>query len=178
MDAGTYSNSTAIGANSLITTSNQVVLGNANITEIRAQVTSITAISDLRKKKDVAESELGLSFINSLRPVQYRFNNGDDTLRYGFIAQETEKALPEKVKQLVGRKNNGLALVNHDNDEDGTYHMSYGELISPLVKAVQEQQRQIEELRLLVIIMGSLLMVGLCAFLLHDKYKIKPKSSS
>lgn len=143
-NSNNYTNSTALGNGANITASNQIVLGDTAITEIRAQVTSITAISDKRKKKDIEDSELGLFFIDSLRPVQYRYNNGDNTLRYGFIAQETENVLPDNLKPLVA-KESGLALVNHDQDKDQTYHMTYGELISPIVKAIQELSAKLEK---------------------------------
>ena len=58
-------------------------------------------------------------------------------MRYGFIAQETESVLPDNLKPLVG-KQSGLALVNHDHDKAQTYHMTYGELTAPIVKAIQE----------------------------------------
>lgn len=162
-------NSTALGNGSVITASNTIVLGNTAITQIRAQVTSITAISDKRKKKDIEESELGLSFINSLRPVQYRYNNGDDTLRFGFIAQETESVLPKDMKPLVG-KEAGLALVNHDADKDQTYHMAYGELTAPMVKAVQEQQTMINNLIKITASLGAIL-AALLTYIIMDRIK-------
>lgn len=162
-------NSTALGNGSVITGSNMIVLGNTAITEIRAQVTSITAISDKRKKKDIVESELGLDFINSLRPVQYRYNNGDDTLRFGFIAQETESVLPKDMKPLVA-KEDGLALVNHDNDKDQTYHMAYGELTAPMVKAVQEQQAMINNLMKITAILGAIL-AALLTYIIVDRFR-------
>lgn len=147
-DANNYTNGTALGSGAVLTASNRIVLGNTSIASIYAQVTSITGISDERKKKDVKETELGLDFINKLRPIQYRYNNGDDTLRFGFIAQETEKLLPKEMQALVGKQENGLALVNHDADGEQTYHMSYTELISPLVKSVQELKIENDALKM------------------------------
>lgn len=138
-----YTNGMAIGSGSVLTASNRIVLGNTSISSIRAQVTSITGISDRRHKKDIIESDLGLSFINTLHPVSYRFNNGDDTLRYGLIAQEVEQSLPDKLKPLVHQDNDGLSLVTEDRG-DKTYHVTYGEIISPLVKAVQDISRKID----------------------------------
>ncbi len=160
-DAGSYNNSTALGNGATITASNQIVLGNTSIAEIRAQVTSITAISDARHKKDVAGSDLGLDFIDRLRPVSYRHSNGDDTLRYGFLAQDVEQALPPSRRAAVAPGEHSLALIGRDADDAGTYHMAYGELTAPIVKAIQEQQRQIRFLTLLVVALGSALALAL-----------------
>ena len=81
----TDSNSTVIGYNAVSKGSNTIVFGNTSISALYAQVTTITGISDRRKKKDIESSDLGLDFIEKLRPVSYRYNNGDETLRYGFI---------------------------------------------------------------------------------------------
>jgi hypothetical protein len=146
-DNAAYTNGMALGNGAVLTASNRIVLGNTSIADIYAQVTSITGISDGRKKHDVADIPLGLDFIRALRPVEYRYNNGDDTLRYGFIAQETETALPDTLKPLIEKPQNGLALLTREKDADKTYRMAYGELTAPIVKAIQEQQTQIENLK-------------------------------
>jgi hypothetical protein len=74
IDADGYTNSTAIGYDATISGSNQVVLGNSSITEIAAQVTGITALSDGRFKKNIKEDVPGLEFIKLLRPVTYNYN--------------------------------------------------------------------------------------------------------
>ncbi len=147
-NAATYTNGTALGNGAVLTASNRIVLGNTSIADIYAQVTTITGISDARRKKDITDldADLGLDFIRHLRPVSYRYNNGDKTLRYGFIAQETEKALPERLHSLVQKNSGGLALIAREENKDRTYHMAYGELTAPIVKAIQEQQEQIAAL--------------------------------
>lgn len=153
-NAGTYVNGMALGSGAVLTASNRIVLGNTSISSIYAQVTSITGISDRRQKKDIEDIGIGLDFIRNIRPVSYRYNNGDDTLRYGFIAQEVEDVLPGQLREIVesaseaeDMSGKGMALVVKGNDEDHIYKMAYTEMIAPLVKAVQEQQAQIEELR-------------------------------
>jgi hypothetical protein len=148
---GNYTNGTALGSGAVLTASNRIVLGNGAITGIYAQVTAITAISDRRQKKDVRalDADLGLDFIEKLKPVSYRFNNGDETERYGFIAQDLEQALPASLHDTVERSEpeHGLALIERQNDNDRTYRVSYGELTAPIVKAIQQQQQQIEAAR-------------------------------
>ena len=56
----------------------------------------------------------------------------------GFIAQEVEKAANE-----VGFNFSGVDAPKNEND---FYGLRYAEFVVPLVKAVQEQQKVIEEL--------------------------------
>ena len=67
-----------IGYGATGTGDNEIALGNTDISAIKAQVTSITAYSDSRIKRDVRDSELGLEFIKELRPVSYRWKNPAD----------------------------------------------------------------------------------------------------
>lgn len=93
--------------------------------------------SDITLKKDVEEIRFGLKKILSLRPVTWRWNaiERDDRLEHGFIAQEVEHVIP--------------GLVSLDTWDDGTERkfLSTKEMIPYLVAAVQEQQKEIEELR-------------------------------
>jgi trimeric autotransporter adhesin len=145
--AGNYTDSTALGYNAKVPASNSIVLGDGFIKTIYAQVTTIMGISDRRRKKDIKalDSDLGLDFIQKLQPVSYRYNNGDDTERYGFIAQDLEQALPVFLREAVEtpKHEHGLALIERGNDKDRTYRVAYGELIAPMVKAIQEQQHEI-----------------------------------
>jgi trimeric autotransporter adhesin len=146
--AGDITNGTAIGAFAELTASNSIVLGNNTISKIYANVTAVTSVSDRRRKKDIRAlgSDLGLDFIKNLQPVSYCFNNGDETERYGFIAQELEQALPDSLRDTIERSEpkHGLALIERQNDKDRTYRVSYGELFAPIVNAIQQQQQQID----------------------------------
>ena len=89
--------------------------------------------SDRREKKEILDSNLGLNFINQLRPVSYRWNtNVDGDIHYGLIAQETEQA----VTTSRGDQQT-TSIVLHDKNLD-RYGVRYSELIAPLIKAVQE----------------------------------------
>ena len=150
-NAGVYTNGTALGNGAVLTASNSIVLGNRSISRIFANVATITGISDRRRKKDIKalEADLGLDFIEKLQPVSYRFNNGDETERYGFIAQDLEQALPTSLHDTIEKSEpeHGLALIERQNDKDRTYRVSYGELTAPMVKAIQQQQQEIESVR-------------------------------
>ena len=58
-------------------------------------------------------------------------------LQVGFIAQEVKAVIDE-----IDAENNIVSI-----DEDGFHRMDYEKIVVPLVKAVQEQQEQIDELR-------------------------------
>jgi trimeric autotransporter adhesin len=150
-EAGIYSNGTALGNGAMLMASNSITLGNSSISRIYANVTAITAISDRRLKKDIRplDADLGLDFVQKLQPVSYRFKNGDETERYGFIAQDLEQALPVPLHDIIERSEpeHGLALIERQHDKDRTYRVSYGELTAPMVKAIQQQQQEIEALR-------------------------------
>ena len=68
-----------------------------------------------------------------LNPKQYDWKK-DNRKDIGFIAQEVEEVIPEIVK---------------DNEwfDDKIKTMDYEKLTAVLIKAVQEQQKQIEELK-------------------------------
>jgi|LULN01.1.fsa_nt_gb hypothetical protein len=90
--------------------------------------------SDRNSKKDIVKSDLGLSFINAIEPVSYKFKTGSRT-HYGVIAQDLETVLDGK----------DFAGLTKDT-ETGNYGIRYTELISPLIKAVQELSAKIETL--------------------------------
>lgn len=89
--------------------------------------------SDIRLKKNIQPLKSPLECILKLNPVRYDWKTDPDSKngkQIGFIAQELEKYLPELV----------------DTDLDGMKSITYSTLTSVLTGAVQEQQKQIEEL--------------------------------
>jgi hypothetical protein len=56
-------------------------------------------------KKNIHDSDLGLDFIEQLRPVSCYFKTGKplDLLTYGFIAQDVEQALGKSGASMVTR---------------------------------------------------------------------------
>lgn len=93
--------------------------------------------SDKNLKKDIRSIPSGLKQILALRPVSWRWKAGSSgkDVEHGFIAQEVEEVLPE--------------LVYLDSWDDGTKRkfLSTKEMVPYLVLAVQEQQKEIEQLR-------------------------------
>ena len=151
------SNSTAIGSGSVITQSNMIRLGNSSITLIGGSV-GFTTISDERVKREIRENVPGLSFIGRLRPVTYyydpqkmdelqgvagkyrQYDGQKETIRYsGFLAQEVLSAA-----KATGYDFSGVSIPNN---AQSLYGINYSEMVVPLVKAVQELQQQILELK-------------------------------
>ena len=86
--------------------------------------------SDARLKKNIADLHYGLYTVMNMRPVQYDWkDNSEKVKKMGFLAQELRKVIPEVV---VGDESKENLAVN------------YIEIIPVLVKAIQEQQQQIQ----------------------------------
>jgi len=120
---------------------------------------SWSAASDSRLKTEVADSTAGLSFINDLRPVTFKWDSknaidpslsqydpDDDSpvmgfgkTNHGFIAQEVKAAIDAHSEIADGHN-------IWSEDPDGTQQLAKGNLVPMLVKAIQEQQVLIESL--------------------------------
>jgi trimeric autotransporter adhesin len=142
----TGSNNTIIGNGSdasSATVSNEITLGNASIATLRCQVTSITALSDRRDKKDIVPLELGLDFINSLNPVKFTWNTRDGAKvgqqEAGFIAQELDEA------QIAAGAETYLDIVLKENLDK--LEAAPGKLIPVLVKAIQDLSAEVAALK-------------------------------
>jgi hypothetical protein len=93
--------------------------------------------SDIKLKKNVEDLNYGLKDVLNIRPVSFDWKekrNGKHDI--GFIAQEIEKIIPEVVSE-----------VDTLNSEEKHKTVDYAKLTSVLIKAVQEQQEQINELK-------------------------------
>jgi len=106
--------------------------------------------SDSRLKTNVQDSLLGLDFINSLRPVSYKFIEGSKTedglsipgerTHWGLIAQEVQSVIED-----AGVDFGGWVLLDK-TDQDSEQALRYEEFIAPLIKAVQELSARVKSL--------------------------------
>ena len=156
-------NTIAIGYGATNTVSNSIVLGNSSITSIRAAVTSITSLSDLRLKKDIQNNVPGWDFIGKLKPVTYHLDlsaeasikgipaesrilesekAAEKITRSGLIAQDVESATKE-----IGYDFDGIYTPENEKD---VYGLGYTTFVVPLVKTVQEQQSILEKQQLTI----------------------------
>jgi hypothetical protein len=139
-------------------------LGSNRYTAIWA-VNGTIQTSDKREKTDIVNSDLGLDFVTKLRPVSYKWKVGQNNqttetkideegneitefiitprpgirTHYGLIAQEVEELLNGK----------DFAGFIHDKESD-VKGLRYDQFIPLLIKSIQEQQAQIEELKTLI----------------------------
>ena len=97
-----------------------------------------TATSDIRKKKDISYTFNGLEIVNALKPAQGRMLEDDDTspLRPMFIAQDMVDVIPALVSNL-----------EPEPSDDPLLGVDYASIAPILVKAIQEQQTIINELK-------------------------------
>ena len=101
--------------------------------------TSLTALSDERLKENVKDLDTGLNDILQLKPKRFDWKEGEGTGEKnvsGFIAQDVEDT---NFSDLVGG-------FKH-NTYDDCKSLQYSGLIPALVKAIQEQQVIIDDLK-------------------------------
>ncbi len=164
------SNFTAIGhgAGGVMSSSNNIEIGNASVSWIGGQV-GWSTYSDARIKEHIQDNVPGLAFIGQLHPVTYNLNihrenelcgrvdstewegkyDIENIVQSGFIAQEVEAAAKN-----VGYDFSG---VKAPQGNANLYSLQYAVFVVPLVKAVQEldaratdQQKEIDKLSQLV----------------------------
>jgi hypothetical protein len=119
-----------------------------------ASFTEISTLSDRRDKTNIVDLDIGLDLIEKLRPVVYNWdkrewyeNNISDKsklqnkLNVGFIAQD--------LKQI--QEENGWECLNLvkdiKTDKVDKVEALYGNLVTPLVKSVQELNKKIKSTR-------------------------------
>jgi len=95
---------------------------------------SVSTTSDLRKKDNITPISGGLETVLDLNPVFFTWKDKSDSKRHiGLIAQEVIRLVPE--------------VVDTGDDENSTMGINYSGLVPVLVKAIQEQQMQIDKLQ-------------------------------
>lgn len=118
-------------------------LGSPNFkwTTIYAQNGTINT-SDRRQKKCIKPlQEKAKDFIMDLKPVSYKFKDGDRT-HYGLIAQDVE----DTMKKLGLTEMDFAGLCKDKNGDDYIYGLRYDEFIPLCIKMLQMQEKKIERL--------------------------------
>jgi len=107
----------------------------------------LTAASDFKLKRDIVAIESATETINRLNPVTYEFRSDEfpelklsEGQRWGLIAPEVESVLPDLVSD------NGSA-THIDGEEMNIKSVNYIDLIPILIKAIQEQDEEIKNLK-------------------------------
>ena len=121
--------------------------------------TTWSAPSDIRLKEDIQDEEVGLDFINELRPVTFLWKKEKDVpeemiahgegseervmngqYNHGFVAQE--------VKEVIDKYDlkEGFDMWSEDM-ADGRQRVGESALIPMLVKSIQELSAEVEQLK-------------------------------
>jgi hypothetical protein len=112
--------------------------------------------SDRKLKENIADldAESSKAFVLSLRPVSYKLKTGEGKRTHnGFIAQEVREAAETTVGDIAAYQ---ASVIDGDEekyfdptvpDEKLLWQLNYSELIAPIVKLVQSQQQEIEQLK-------------------------------
>ena len=146
-NATTGSNNLSIGAGSSLssaTVSNEANIFNGSVVaRFQGAASAWTFVSDERDKKDIEDLELGLDFIDKLKPRKFKWDLRDsDTDKgkesSGFIAQEIKEVLDETGVDYTG-------IVDTNNPDQ--YTVAQANIIPMLVKAIQELKQEIQQLK-------------------------------
>ena len=161
-----FYNCIAIGQAVTCTANSQARIGNLATNSIGGTV-GWSTLSDGRYKTNMQENVKGIDFIMKLRPLTYRLKltaladrmdemagrksgkkdagtrqvltQNESAIHTGFVAQEVEQAAKESGYEFSG--------VDKPQNENDLYGLRYSEFVVPLVKAVQEQQQMMEEMK-------------------------------
>ena len=91
--------------------------------------------SDRRLKTDIRDTRYGLEDLLNIQVADYSYKSSPDYTHTGFIAQQLHERYPEAVSP------------GGDDPKTDPWMVDYGRVTPLLVKAVQEQQEIIEELK-------------------------------
>jgi hypothetical protein len=135
---GAGSDASAVGVN------NEVNLWNGSVVaRFQGAAAAWSFVSDERDKKEIEDLELGVDFVNKLKPRKFKWDlrNSDvdkDKEASGFIAQEVKEVIDEVDADYT-------RLVDTNNPDQ--YTLAQSNLIPVLVKAVQELSAEVKQLK-------------------------------
>ena len=139
---------------SITTQSNNVVLGDNNVTALYCADTSISS-SDKRDKTDVADFTHGLDWVNQLKPITYRWDKrswySDDLSATPDGSRKRNKKhigfLAQDVLAIEGNPTDkDDMLVVNLNEDDTAYGLKYERLVPVLVNAIKELSTKVTAL--------------------------------
>ena len=111
-------------------------LDNFRYVEVHAAGGLITT-SDRRLKNNIHPMPYGLQDLLKLTPVSYTWkSDANKKTKVGLLAQEVNVILPE--------------IVRYKENTESDYSINYTGLVPVLIKSIQDQQLQIEQLRVLI----------------------------
>lgn len=137
----------------------KIYLGSATNRFNTAYFVNQIIASDLKEKEEVELNNFNAKeFIMSLKPRTYRrtsdFDRGVRT-HLGFYAQEIDELIKSRnygdLALVQATKKDGSSYFGEaEDDESLVWGINYIELIAPIIQTIQEQQKEIEELKKLI----------------------------
>ena len=127
---------------------NDLALGGANNKWNTLYISSSSISTSDRNEKNSIENltiETVKPLILGLNPVSYKFNNGtSDRTHYGMISQDVEDLMTEL---NMDSKDFAGFVKSPTDDGNYVYGLRYEEFIAPMIKMIQNQQEEIENLK-------------------------------
>lgn len=116
---------------------------------------NFTGSSDINLKEDVKNLNLGLNFINSLTPIEFKYkidNLEDKSINFGISAQEIKQKLIEhgyqKDNLLVGKDKAVGDMLNYiPEGQDYVLGVNYDNFVPMLIKSIQELSHEVSNLK-------------------------------
>ena len=136
----------SISGNVLPTNTDQNIGSSTNRWDTIYATNGTINTSDRNKKQNIIDSDLGLDFINSLRPVSYQMKDGESK-HYGLIAQEVKDSLVKAGKTFEGNKTKEFNGYVYENSEEEFYGLRYTEFIGPMVQSIKDLSKENKELK-------------------------------
>ena len=114
---------------------------------------AVNTSSDRKYKDVVSNLDFAKELIMNLEPVEFQWKDSDHKRSHmGLIAQdaaEVGKSLGKNLSFYEAQYIDGTPYNGEEtNDEYLEWGIMYSELIAPLIKVVQEQERKINELEM------------------------------
>ena len=142
----TGDNNVVIGYNaaaSAVDVNNEVNIYNGTVTaRFQGSASSWSFVSDARDKKDIEDLQLGVEFINKLKPRKFKWDLRDSDVdknkkASGFIAQEIQEVLDAENIDYSG-------IVDTNNPDQ--YMIAQANIIPMLVKSIHELSAKVKML--------------------------------
>jgi len=153
----------ALGHYALPTTDGDIRLG-ANAVDWIGGNSAWYNVSDGRFKINIQENVPGLDFILKLRPVTYQWDIHNLNNHMGISDSAYQEEIPrgllakkeaiiytgliaQEVEAAAKKTDFDFSGVHISENEYDPYSLAYGDFVMPLIIAIQEQQKMIEELQ-------------------------------
>lgn len=139
-------------------TNNGAYLGSASYRWNTVFCTTLNNSSDRKLKKDIvplSKNEKIKDFLMNLTPVSFKYKDGEgQRVHLGLIAQDVANAANETVGDLslfqasyIDENGEEQQYQENVDDEKLSWGLNYTELIAPILALVQQQQKEIDNLK-------------------------------